>query len=223
LNPVNSVDLRLPDERAVYPRKAAQEPTYRKARIDVVLTPWLAEFIDMHPDIKIEVIATEQCLDLGRGEADIAIRTGRPPREPGILGRKLAASPWGLYCSPTYAQKYGAPACADDLNDHLLIGVDGELSTHDPLIWLGRAAPRATIRTVCSTISNTLVAIRAGHGVGALPSLIGSVQKDLIKCFPMPDFNYGWYLITREAFRDVPRVNALNKFLVAHASALKHT
>jgi DNA-binding transcriptional LysR family regulator len=189
---------------------------------DVVLTPWLAEFIEMHPDIKVEVIATERCLDLGRGEADIAIRAGRPPREPGILVRKLAASPWGLYCSPTYAQKYGTPARADDLNDHLLIGVDGELSTHDPLIWLGRAAPRATIRTVCSTISNTLVAIRAGHGVGALPSLIGSVQKDFIKCFAMPDFNYGWYLITREALRDEPRVNALNKFIVAHASALKH-
>jgi len=100
--------------------------------------------------------------------------------------------------------------------------VDGQLSTHDPLIWLSKAAPRATIRTVCSTISNTLVAIRTGHGVGALPSVIGSVQKDFIKCFPMPDFNYGWYLITREALRDVPRVKALNRFIVAHASTLKH-
>jgi hypothetical protein len=30
--------------------------------------------------------------------------------------------------------------------------------------------------------------------------------------------NYGWYLITREALRDAPRANALNKFIVARAS-----
>ncbi len=168
---------------------------------DVILTPWLAEFIDMYPDIKVEVIATERCLDVGRGGADIAVRAGRPPREPGILVRKLAACPWGLYCSQAYAAKYGAPTCADDLNDHLLIGMDGQLSTRDPLIWLGKAAPRARIRTVCSTISNTLVAVRTGHGVGALPRDIGIAQKDLVECFSMPDFNYGWYLVTREALK----------------------
>src|SRR5580700_11516691 len=188
---------------------------------DVVLTPWLAEFIDIYPDIKVELIATERCLDLGRGEADIAIRASRQPREPGVLVRKLAACPWGLYCSRAYAAKYGAPACADDLNDHLLIGADGNLSTLDPLIWLGKAAPRATVRSVCSTISNTLVAIRTGHGVGALPRDIGIAQKDLNECCSMPDFNYGWYLITREALRDVPRVKAFNRFIVARASELK--
>jgi DNA-binding transcriptional LysR family regulator len=187
---------------------------------DVVLTPWLAEFIDIYPDINVEVIATERCLDLGRGEADIAIRASQKPREPGVVVRKLAASPWGLYCSRAYATKYGAPACADDLNDHLLIGADGKLTTLDPFIWLAMAAPRARIRTVCSTISNALVAVRTGHGVGALPH-IGIAQKDLIECFPMPDFNYGWYLVTREALRDVPRVKAFNRFIVARASTLK--
>ena len=188
---------------------------------DVVLTPWLAKFIDIYPDIKVEVIATERFLDLARGEADIAIRASQQPREPGILVRKLAASHWGLYCSRTYAAKYGAPTCADALNDHLLIGVDGQLSTRDPGIWLGKAAPRARIRTVCSTISNTLVAVRTGQGVGALPREIGMAQKDLIECFLMPDFNYGWYLVTRTALKDVPRVKAFNQFIIAHAGTLK--
>jgi DNA-binding transcriptional LysR family regulator len=188
---------------------------------DVILTPWLAAFIDIYPDIKVEVIATERRLDLGRGEADIAIRATQQPREPGILVRKLADSRWGLYCSRAYAAKHGAPACAADLNDHLVIGADGNLATIDAFIWLGKAAPRARVRTVCSTISNMLVAVRTGHGVGALPRDIGIAQKDFIACFAMPDFNYGWYLITREALKDVPRVKAFNKFIIAHASTLK--
>jgi DNA-binding transcriptional LysR family regulator len=188
---------------------------------EVLLTPWLAEFIDLYPGIKVEVIATERCLDLARGEADIAIRAGKQPRESSILVRKLADCPWGLYCSRGYAAKHGAPTCADDLNDHLLIGADGRLTTLDPFIWLAKAAPRATVRSLCNTISNMLVAVRTGHGVGALPRDIGIAQKDLIECLPMPDFNYGWYLITREALRDVPRVKAFNRFIVARASMLK--
>jgi hypothetical protein len=54
-----------------------------------------------------------------------------------------------------------------------------------------------------------------------LPRDIGIAQKGLIECFSMPDFNYGWYLITREALRDVPRVKAFNRFIVARASELK--
>ena len=188
---------------------------------DVILTPWLAAFIDIYPDIKVEVVATERCLDLERGEADIAIRASQLPRESGISVRKLADCPWGLYCSRAYAAKHGAPACEDELNDHFLIGADGRLSTRDSHLWLRKAAPQASVRTVCSTISTTLVAIRTGHGVGALPCDIATAQKDLIECFLMPDFNYGWYLITREALRDVPRVKAFNKFIVAHASTLK--
>jgi len=37
----------------------------------------------------------------------------------------------------------------------------------------------------------------------------------------MPDFNYGWYLVTRTALKDVPRVKAFNQFIIAHAGTLK--
>ena len=151
---------------------------------EMILTPWLSEFIGIYPNIKVEVIAAEQFIDLARGEADIAIRASQQPRESGLLVRKLADCPWGLYCSRAYAAKRGAPACEEELNDHLLIGADGRLSTRDSHLWLRKAAPQASVRTVCSTISMTLVAIRTGHGVGALPCDIAVAQKDLIECFP---------------------------------------
>src|SRR5262249_27085681 len=128
----------------------------------------LWEFMEIYPDIKVEVIATERRLELARGEADIAIRASQELYGPGLLTRKLAPCPWGLYCSRAYAAKHGTPACTGDLNDHILIGADGNLANFDPLIWLAKAAPRARIRTASSTISNTLVAVRTGHGVGAL-------------------------------------------------------
>src|ERR1700694_4008514 len=44
---------------------------------EVVLPPWLSEFIDIYPNIKVEVIAAEQFLDLARGESNIAIRASQ--------------------------------------------------------------------------------------------------------------------------------------------------
>jgi DNA-binding transcriptional LysR family regulator len=60
---------------------------------NMMLTPWLTEFMDLYPDIRVEVIVTDLRLDLPRGEADIAIRAGYMPKGSGIVVRKLADAP----------------------------------------------------------------------------------------------------------------------------------
>jgi DNA-binding transcriptional LysR family regulator len=188
---------------------------------NVILTPWLGEFMNLYPDIRVEVIATERCLDLNSGEADIAIRAGSEPMESGLIARKLAEGQWLIYCSSDYAAKHGSPARAEDLDAHMIIGREGELVRLGYLAWLEQAAPRATVRNVCSTISHMLAAIKAGHGIGALPSSVGLQHPDLIECFAIPSSRYGYYLVWREFLKDVSCVKALNGFIMARAPALK--
>jgi DNA-binding transcriptional LysR family regulator len=184
-----------------------------------VLTPLLSEFFELYPDIKVEVITAERLLDLARGEADIAIRACQMPAEPGITVRKLADEPWALYCSRAYAAKRGVPKSGDDLNQHAVVGGEGVLAKLDPFKWLAKVAPRATVRSVCSTVANTIVAIKAGHGVGPLPCGVKRFGgSDLVECFPMPSFGLGWYFLTRSDMRDLPRVKAFSRFM---APALK--
>jgi DNA-binding transcriptional LysR family regulator len=110
---------------------------------NMMLTPWLAEFMEIYPDIKVEVIATDERLSLSRGEADVAIRAGRMPKEAGIVVRKLADGPWGLYCSKSYTRrKRGLAKTVEELNDHLVIGANGSFAKLEPFVWL-RARPRA--------------------------------------------------------------------------------
>ena len=188
---------------------------------NVILTPWLSEFIDLHPGIKVEMVATEGCLDLARGEADIAIRASPKLTESGLVVRKLADGRWTLYCSRSYAEKRGVPSCVEDLDGHLIIGAEGTSAKVDPSNWLAKVAPRATIRSVCSTVPNTLVAIKAGHGVGALPTPVGIGHPDLIACFNIPGFDFGYYLVTPESLKNVPCVKAFTAFIVSRAPALK--
>jgi len=188
----------------------------------LILTPMLAEFIDLYPEVKVEVICADHRLDLARGDAEIAIRAGNMPTEPGIVVRKLADDPWAVYCSPPYAAKHGMPRCGDDLNSHWIIGPEGHISKLSPFIWLANAAPRARVRSVCNSGVNMLAAIKAGHGVGPLPKIVVyGAESELIECFSLPQLDSAFYLATRADMKDVPRIKAFSEFVVARMAAVK--
>jgi DNA-binding transcriptional LysR family regulator len=188
----------------------------------LILTPMLAEFIELYPEVKVEVICADHRLDLARGDADIAIRAGSLPNEPGIVIRKLADDPWSVYCSPVYAAKHGVPRCSSDLNSHWIIGIEGSFSKLSPFIWLINAAPSARVRHVCNNGPNILAAIRAGHGVGVLPKIaVFGAETDLIECFAAPEFDSGFYLATRADLKDIPRIKAFSEFIVERIAAAK--
>jgi DNA-binding transcriptional LysR family regulator len=188
----------------------------------LILTPMLADFIDLYPEVKVEVICADHRLDLARGDAEIAIRAGNLPNEPGIVVRRLADDPWSVYCSPAYAAKYGVPSCGEDLNSHWIIGPEGHTSDLNPFIWLAKVAPRARVRSVCNSVANTLAAIKAGHGVGPLPKIVVyGVETELIECFALPDLDSGFYLATRADVKDVPRIRAFSEFIVARMGTVR--
>jgi DNA-binding transcriptional LysR family regulator len=110
----------------------------------------------------------------------------------------------------------------EELNEHLLVGADGWLATLEPYEWIAKAAPRAKIRSISSTVINMVYAIKAGHGASPLPSMMAAMEPDLVECFPLPQLKYFYFLATRESLKDVPRVKAFNDFVVSRAAAFKH-
>jgi DNA-binding transcriptional LysR family regulator len=197
--------------------------TTPEALANMMLTPLLSEFIELYPDIRVEVIAVDTKLDLSRGEADIALRAGKMPTDPGVVVRKLTECPWSLYVSKTYGEKFGLPKTAEDLNNHFMVGANGWLAASEPFSWLAKAAPQAKVRSVCSTLINALHAIKAGHGVGPLPCLMASAEPSLVECIPLSELQYHYYLVTRENLKDVPHVRAFNDFLVCRVGVMKST
>jgi DNA-binding transcriptional LysR family regulator len=189
---------------------------------NTLLTPLLTEFMELHPHIGIEVIAAAERLDLARGEADIAIRAGPMPKEAGITVRRLADDLWALFCSRAYAAKYGAPKSPKDLNEHIVIGSQGFLTRLEPFIWLAETAPNAKVRSACNTIANAIAAIGAGQGVGPLPCAVRAFEgAELIECFTLPQFQFGYYLLARADMKELPHIKAFTKYIVSQVPALK--
>ena len=81
-----------------------------------------------HPELRVEFVTSDRYLDLSKGEADVAFRSGDTDDE--LVGRKIANSLWAVYASHGYIERHGKPERVDDLSRHLLVGFDETLSKH---------------------------------------------------------------------------------------------
>lgn len=88
----------------------------------VVLAPLLASFRREHPEIQVEVKATNEIVDLAAEGIDVALRSGSLARTPGHVQRHWFTFPWVFCASPDYLSRRGEPRTIEDLAAHDLIG-----------------------------------------------------------------------------------------------------
>ena len=68
------------------------------------LTPRIKEFMDLHPDIEIELIFDDKELDLATRQADVAIRMRRP-KQLNLIQKKFVDFNYHIYGSNEYLRK----------------------------------------------------------------------------------------------------------------------
>jgi DNA-binding transcriptional LysR family regulator len=77
----------------------------------------LAEFLKRHPQLKIDLNASEGALNLVEARIDLAIRISAEP-DPSLIGRVLAPCASVLVASPAYLAEHGVPQVPADLENH---------------------------------------------------------------------------------------------------------
>lgn len=185
-----------------------------------LLAPWLGSFRDRYPDVLIEVINADVLLDLGKGEADVAMRIGAPPSGAGIVARRLPDCPWTAYSSRTYARLSGKPQSPAELAGHALVGLEGLQARLPSAVWFAQEVGADRIKIRCNSLSNVVHSLRAGLGVGMLPCVIGDTEAELERCFPpVAELNAQTWLIVREAVKSSAHVRAFVDFIAARLSA----
>lgn len=86
-----------------------------------LLVPSLPAFHAKHPDLRIELSATDSQLDLVKHGVDLAIRaTPRPPES--MVAKQIGLLSRALYCAPSYAKRHGLPSTPSELKQHMHIG-----------------------------------------------------------------------------------------------------
>jgi DNA-binding transcriptional LysR family regulator len=186
---------------------------------DPIITEPITQFMRRHPGVKIELLLTDEFLDVAAGQADVALRAGPRPTDPELVVRKIVDMVWSGYASPRYLEQHGMPAGYDDLAAHEVIGGEGQLAETPALRWLAGKVERFSLQA--SSLRGLIGFARAGAGIAMIPDRHGSDQPDLVRCLPLvPEVPTSVWVVTRQDVRRTPHVRAFIDFLTGHMTAL---
>lgn len=198
-------------------RLTCPEPTVPR----IAASGLLDRFTSLYPGLTVEFVTSDRYLDLAKGEADVAFRSGEPVDDR-LVGRKICNSVWAVYASARYVQQYGRPESLADLSKHLLIGFDGIMQKHRVAQWLPTVVPDARITSRNSSMLGVLSAVKAGVGVAPLPTTLGDAEDTLIQVIPpVPELTRAWYLLTPADLRKSPRIAAFVDCMLDDVPALR--
>ena len=172
------------------------------------------KFNTLFPALRIEFIMSDTLVDLAKGHADVAIRAAAPT-DNGLIGRKIADSPWAVYASHSYVSRHGRPERKEDINHHTVVRFAGEMSDHPAARWLRSVAPNARVGAHATSLPTMILAVRSGIGLAPLPLIVGENESDLVRLLgPFPDLNTQFYLLMHQDMKRTPRVRAFFDFIV---------
>jgi DNA-binding transcriptional LysR family regulator len=84
------------------------------------LLPLVPAFTAQHPEVILDLVLSDQVVDLLEERADVAIRVG-PMAASQLMARKLGSSAMAVVASPDYLARRGEPKTPRDLANHNLI------------------------------------------------------------------------------------------------------
>lgn len=164
-----------------------------------VVVPAVARFWKVCPDVQVDIDISSKRRDLQAGEADIALRGGLVPNEPGIVRSKLADDPMGVYCSWDYPSP---PLSPGEITGHPIACQD--------LVFqrLAEAGLGASVKHVANSNSALRAIVDEGGVIGVLPAIVAEQPPALRRCFGVDAPTAVW-IVYAERLRDVPEVKKL--------------
>jgi DNA-binding transcriptional LysR family regulator len=177
---------------------------------DLVI-PALPRFVARHPQLRLEIVTTTAAVELGRRDADLALRLVRPSHG-NLKARRLGAMSYGVYGHRDYLARHPAPA-DDPLAGRAMITWD-EAHAHLPASqWLAKRAPDAHVVLAVSTLRAQIAAARAGLGLAIIPDFLVT-DPDLVRVLAPGDvFSDGVWLVMHADLAASSRVRAVADFL----------
>jgi DNA-binding transcriptional LysR family regulator len=173
---------------------------------------------EAHPEIQIELVASDTVQNLLERDADIALRMVRP-QQTALVARRLADQPLGLYAHRDYVQAHGKPTVAT-LQQHQWVGYDRSDQMLRGFRAAGFAVSKGMFGFRCDNQVVAWQAVLAGLGIGVTTHRVAALSPQLVRVLPkvaIPPLPL-WLTAHRE-LRSTPRLKVVFDAL---AKALAH-
>jgi DNA-binding transcriptional LysR family regulator len=169
----------------------------------------LAALRAKHPGITIALVPSGEILDLGRSEAEIALRTFRS-KHAYLVARRAGMIRYGLYASRRYlaSRPLSDPK---DLLKHNILGVPEQDAIEAR--WLLRLCPTAKLHFVSTSSFALMMAAKASAGVAILPRYLADAEPLLRRIPTEGEPSEPIWLTVHRDVRKTPRVRTVLDFL----------
>jgi DNA-binding transcriptional LysR family regulator len=192
----------------------------------VWVTQRLREFLELYPDIRIELVLTDEQLAIAMRAADVAIWSSEPQQSE-LIRRPLFNMKLHAFASTNYVRRHGTPQSIAALDGHPIISLSGTPAAHLSAIhWLETAGldgrpPRKPV-FVANNIIALKYAIRAGIGIGLIPDYLTEEETDLVPVLretQLPTLPI--YFVYPEELKTAKKVQVFRDFMVTKARQWK--
>ncbi|MFM7423591.1 MAG: LysR substrate-binding domain-containing protein [Elainella sp.] len=168
-----------------------------------ILDRWVAEFLRQYPQIKVEVLLTNQYVDLVAQGVDAAIRSGGA--DAALVSHRLGAVPYWICASPAYLESHALPNHPQDLAHHLCLNIVSD-NFLEIIPWsLKRGREIAEVKAANQIRANDFLFIKqllvAGSGIGFVPS---PLVIEEIRAGTLVRLLCDWHLAERELYLVYP-------------------
>ena len=175
--------------------------------LEHMVMPSIKQFVEEYPGIRLELIASDEALNLAAREADVAVRsTNEPPAN--VVGKRITTIGYQVYGIHRWLDAFQAGE--EDIPCITWIG-DGE--SLPP--WIRKNFPATN--TVHRVNSGALALSMAKHGLGLvqLPCAMADPEPALLR-IPVRFVEAGWglWVLSHVDLRTTPRVRLFRDYMV---------
>ncbi|MEF0938712.1 LysR family transcriptional regulator [Rhizobium sp. BR 362] len=179
-----------------------------------VLPPILAELQAIHPDLIVELSASDAVEDLLQREADIAVRMVAPTQD-ALLARHVGIISLGLFAHRNYLERYGGPKNIAELRHHKLIGFDRQTAYIRTML---KRYPLLDGISFAFKSDHSIAlhnALHAGVGISFYQVPLAKRDGNLVRLLPEIELSLDTWVAMHENLKTSPRCRVTFDALVA--------
>lgn len=180
-----------------------------------LLPPLLVQMRQALPEVRVELVVSNEVSNLLRREADIAVRMVAPEQS-SLIARRLGAVTLTACAHQDYLRRRGVPRQLKDLLAHELIGGDRRNEVMEGLIHRGVPVTQDHFALRTDDLIAAWQAIRAGLGVGFAAEYWVRQESQIDALLPTLTITpLPLWLVAHREIRGNPRIKAVYSFLAA--------
>src|SRR5262249_49522588 len=159
-----------------------------------------------YPDIVLDIVVSNQRLNLSKRDADVAVRAIYQNPDP-MSGRKVARIAWAVFGPSAMAgQQFDPPV---DCRNHDWLAFADNVSIARAMKWLKEHVGDKRIVYKTNTMVGLAQAAAGGMGLTLLPCYVGTTVPGLTQLSPpMPELEGELWMVSHPDLRGTARVRA---------------